>query len=596
MAKLGEILLKEGVLTSEQLKEALEIQKAKPNLFLGDILTRKGLLSEDVIVRALISQAGIPQANLDRIQLDSALSLLIPLKAAKACRAIPVKKNRNLLSVAMIDPLNESAISKLSQIAGCEIHPMVTTRKGLEKAWKSLYGNDLTLSDISGEIDSPSGNIPGQQIVQPSIAMQELDAAIDSATNDAIDLGEGRETRDRSPVLQLEISSEKSHVKKLVNSLILKAIKMRSSDIHVEPFKDRVDVRFRIDGALSNIKTLPKNVQNEIVSRIKIMSEMDIAERRKPQDGGFRAQFDKEMLIDFRVNTLPGINGEKVVLRILGQSELRTNVTELGFSSHNLKTINEAMNSPYGMILVTGPTGSGKTTTLYTILQQLNREQVNILTAEDPVEYQLDGITQVNIRQAIGFTFSMALRAFLRQDPDIIFVGEMRDYETTTIAVRAALTGHLILSSIHTNNCAATISRLVEMGIEPYLISYALRLIISQRLVRRICPNCKEELSLREAEKLNLDDSTLEEIEHLYRGKGCNKCNGIGFFGRAPVFEVLPIKSNEMRGIITEAGTEDQIIRVARKEGCRLLKDEAIASVNGGITTLEEAMKIIIME
>jgi len=426
--------------------------------------------------------------------------------------------------------------------------------------------------------------------------MQDLDAAIDSATNDAIDLEAGRETRDSSPVLQLEIASEKSHVKKLVNSLILKAIKMRSSDIHVEPLKDRVDVRFRIDGALSKIKTLPKSVQNEIVSRIKIMSEMDIAERRKPQDGGFRAQFDKEILIDFRVNTLPGVNGEKVVLRILGQSELRTNISELGFSSYTLRTISRAINSPYGMILVTGPTGSGKTTTLYTILQQLNREEVNILTAEDPVEYQLDGITQVNIRQTIGFTFSMALRAFLRQDPDIVFVGEMRDYETTTIAVRAALTGHLILSSIHTNNCAATISRLVEMGIEPYLISYALRLIISQRLVRRICQNCKEELSLHEAERLNLDDSTLEEIEHMYGGKGCDKCNGIGFIGRAPIFEVLPIKSNEMRGIITEAGTEDQIIRVARKEGCRLLKDEAIASVNAGITTLDEALKIIIME
>ena len=596
MTKLGEILLKEGALTSEQLKEALTIQKAKPNLFLGDILIGKGLLSEDVIVKTLISQAGIPQANLDRVQFDPGLVFLIPAKTAKACRSVPVKKNRNLLSVAMTDPLNETVISRLSQIAGCEIHPMVTTRKELETGWKSLYGNNLASLDTSGEIDSSPGSTQKQPLVQPSIAMEELDAAIDSATNDAIDLGAAKMATDSSPVVQLEIASEKSHVRKLVNSLILKAVKMRCSDIHVEPFRERVDIRFRIDGALSNIKTLPKSAQNEIASRIKIMSGMDIAERRKPQDGGFRAQLDKEMLIDFRVNTLPGVNGEKVVLRILGQSELRANVTELGFSKHNLKTINEAINSPYGMILVTGPTGSGKTTTLYTILQQLNREQVNILTAEDPVEYQLDGITQVNIRQAIGFSFSMALRAFLRQDPDIIFVGEMRDYETTTIAVRAALTGHLILSSIHTNSCAATISRLVDMGIEPYLISYALRLIISQRLVRRICPHCKEELSLGEAEKLNLDDSTLEEIEHMYRGKGCDKCNGLGFFGRAPIFEVLPIKSNEMRGIITEAGTEDQITRVARKEGTRQLKEEAIAAVNAGITTLDEALKIIIME
>ena len=248
------------------------------------------------------------------------------------------------------------------------------------------------------------------------------------------------------------------------------------------------------------------------------------------------------------------------------------------------------------MILVTGPTGSGKTTTLYTILQQLSREEVNILTAEDPVEYQLNGITQISVRPAIGFTFGMALRAFLRQDPDIIFVGEIRDYETGAIAVRAALTGHLLLSSIHTNNCASTISRLVEMGMEPYLIAYALRLVISQRLVRRICENCKEELPLREAERLDLDESTLADIEHLYRGKGCGQCNGIGYFGRAPVFEVMPIKNDEMRRIITEAGMEDQVMRVARSQGFTLLKEEAIAMVNEGVTTLDEVLRIIMME
>jgi type IV pilus assembly protein PilB len=302
------------------------------------------------------------------------------------------------------------------------------------------------------------------------------------------------------------------------------------------------------------------------------------------------------MMIDFRVNTLPGINGEKMVLRIIGQAELRSNVSEIGFRSDNLRIVNEALKSPYGMILVTGPTGSGKTTTLYTILQQLNTQEVNILTAEDPVEYHLNGITQINVRPAIGFNFGMALRAFLRQDPDIIFIGEMRDYETGAIAVRAALTGHLLLSTIHTNNCASTVSRLVEMGIEPYLIASALRLVISQRLVRRICENCKEELPLREAERLDLDESTLADIEHLYRGKGCDQCNGIGYFGRAPVFEVMPIRTDEMRGVVTEAGTEDQVMRVARSEGFKLLKEEAIAMVNEGVTTLDEALKIIIME
>ncbi len=371
---------------------------------------------------------------------------------------------------------------------------------------------------------------------------------------------------------------------------------MRATDIHIEPFKDKIQVRFRIDGVLPNIKSLPKSAAQGIISRIKIMSGMDISERRIPQDAGFQAQIYKDTMVDFRVSSLPGIHGEKIVLRSLGQAEVRSHVSELGFPSHSLRIVNESLKSPYGMILVTGPTGSGKTTTLYTILQQLNREEVNILTTEDPVEYHLNGVNQINVRPAIGFTFSVALRAFLRQDPDIIFVGEMRDYETAAIAVRAALTGHLLLSTIHTNNCASTVSRLVEMGVEPYLIAYALRLIISQRLVRRICENCKEELPLREAERLDLDESTLADIEHLYRGKGCGQCNGIGYFGRAPVFEVMPIRTDEMRGIITEAGTEDQVMRVARSEGFKLLKEEAIAMVNEGVTTLDEALRIIMME
>ncbi|MEE9151427.1 MAG: GspE/PulE family protein, partial [Thermoplasmata archaeon] len=476
------------------------------------------------------------------------------------------------------------------------IKPMVTGRKGLEKGWTRLYGDDLASFDTLEETDPVSLRKQKYQISKASIDMKQLDAAIDSAIDEAIDLEEGREMRDKSLILQLEISSERSHIIKLVNSILLKAVKMRATDIHIEPFKDEIRARFRIDGALSNIKSLPKSALHGITSRIKIMSGMDIAERRIPQDGGFRAQFNEDMMIDFRVSTLPGINGEKMVLRIIGQAELRSNVSEIGFRSDNLRIVNEALKSPYGMILVTGPTGSGKTTTLYTILQQLNTQEVNILTAEDPVEYHLNGITQINVRPAIGFNFGMALRAFLRQDPDIIFIGEMRDYETGAIAVRAALTGHLLLSTIHTNNCASTVSRLVEMGIEPYLIASALRLVISQRLVRRICEDCKEELPLKEAERLDLDESTLADVEHLYRGKGCGQCNGIGYFGRAPVFEVMPIRTDEMRGVITEAGTEDQVMRVARSEGFKLLKEEAIAMVNEGVTTLDEALRIIIME
>ncbi len=596
MAKLGEMLLKEGIISAEQLKDALESQKSTPGVFLGDILITKSLLSEDELIRVLVSQAGIPQANLEKIQLDPSMASFVPPRIAKLYRLIPIKKNKNLLSVAMIDPLDESAINELSKITRCIIKPMVTGRKGLEKGWMRLYGDDLASFDTLEETDPVSLRKQKYQISKASIDMKQLDAAIDSAIDEAIDLEEGREMRDKSQILQLAILPEKSHIIKLVNGVLLKAVKMRATDIHIEPFKDEIRARFRIDGVLANIKSLPKNAQHGIISRIKIMSGMDISERRIPQDGAFQAQFHNDALVDFRVNTLPGTNGEKIVLRIIGQAELRSNVSELGFRSDSLRIVNESLKSPYGMILVTGPTGSGKTTTLYTILQQLNTEEVNILTAEDPVEYHLNGITQINVRAAIGFTFGMALRAFLRQDPDIIFVGEMRDYETGAIAVRAALTGHLLLSTIHTNNCASTVSRLVEMGIEPYLIAYALRLVISQRLVRRICEDCKEELPLREAERLDLDESTLADVEHLYRGKGCGQCNGIGYFGRAPVFEVMPIRTDEMRGIITEAGTEDQVMRVARSEGFKLLKEEAIAMVNEGVTTLDEALRIIIME
>jgi len=475
------------------------------------------------------------------------------------------------------------------------IKPIVADRKGLENGWKRLYGNDLAAFDTLEKTEPVSPGRQEYQISKDTIGMKSLDAAIASATAEAIDLEEVREVEAKPEVLRLEIMSEKSHIVKLVNSLLLKAIKMRATDIHLESFKDELRVRFRIDGVLCNIMSLPKSALRGIISRIKVMAGMDIAERRIPQDAGFHSQFDKDTMVDFRVSTLPGIHGEKVVLRSLGQAQLRSGISELGFPSHSSKIVNESLKSPYGMILVTGPTGCGKSTTLYTILHELNTQEVNILTAEDPVEYHLHGITQINVRPAIGFTFGMALRAFLRQDPDIIFVGEMRDYETAAIAVRAALTGHLLLSTIHTNNCASTVSRLVEMGVEPYLIANALRLVIAQRLVRRICENCKDEVPLQEAERLDLDESTLSQIEHLYKGKGCDHCDGIGYFGRAPVFEVMPIRTDEMRRIITEAGTEDQVMRIARSEEFTTLKEEAVALVNQGITTLDEALKIMVV-
>ena len=451
---------------------------------------------------------------------------------------------------------------------------------------------------MASTADAQAKNVAAAQAKRPKAMSataddQRTDAIMKSAVEEvqetwAADDFEGPE----GEIVDLE-AEDKSPVIKLVNSMLRKAVEMKASDIHIEPFEDEVRVRFRVDGVLMKILSFPKRAATAVVSRIKIMSRMDIAEKRIPQDGRMKTKFSEDVSIDYRVNTLPGVYGEKVVIRILGQAELRNGIEDLGFRGEAKRSVIEAIQNPYGMILVTGPTGSGKTTTLYTILQQLNTEDVNIVTAEDPVEYRLKGITQVNIRSNIGFTFDVALRAFLRQDPDIVLVGEMRDFETAAIAVKAALTGHLVLSTLHTNDCASTVVRLVDMGIEPYMVASAVKLVIAQRLVRRICTECKEEIPVREAERKEIDEAALEEIEHLYKGRGCRKCNGLGYKGRAPVFELMPIKSTELKKIITEAGTEVQISQVARKEGIRTLRDCAIEMVNEGLTTIDETIGII---
>jgi type IV pilus assembly protein PilB len=347
---------------------------------------------------------------------------------------------------------------------------------------------------------------------------------------------------------------------------------------------------------LREIITLPSEMKSSVSSCLKIMSNMDIAEKRVPQDGGIKLALDDGQSIDFRVSSLPNLYGEKIVLRVLGTSDLRASVDELGFEGRNLEQVREAVANPYGMILVTGPTGSGKTTTLYTILNQINEPDVNIVTAEDPVEYRLNGITQVNVRPTSGLTFDAVLRSFLRQDPDIILVGEMRDYETAAIATKAALTGHLVLSTLHTNDAPSTVVRLVDMGMEPYLVASAVKLVIAQRLLRRICTQCKVDVDLSELEKSDLDQTTLASVEYLARGVGCEACGGLGYKGRIPVFEVLSVASPDMKRAITEGGTEVQVGQIARREGMLGLGDSAIELVNKGVTSLEEAARIIMAD
>jgi len=402
----------------------------------------------------------------------------------------------------------------------------------------------------------------------------------------------------REELAEMAIDANDAPVVQIVNALLIEAIKRRASDIHIEPYPDTLRVRFRVDGSLLIVHELPPTSHAGIVSRLKVMGSMNIAERRVPQDGRIKlaTPLAGDGTIDFRVSTLPSIFGEKVVMRILGTGQLKDNIDQLGFESEVFHDVKDALGQTFGMILVTGPTGSGKTTTLYTMLRQLSQPDVNIVTAEDPVEYNLPGITQVSVKPAIDFTFDVALRSFLRQDPDIILVGEMRDYETAAIAIKASLTGHLVLSTVHTNDAPSTVVRLVDMGIEPYLVASAVKLVIAQRLIRRICTKCKEEVQISAAEQDNLHESTLNVIQKTYKGKGCDHCNSTGYRGRAPLFEVMPIKSKELKSVITEGGTEVMVAQVAKREGLRTLKMESLRLVNDGVTSLEEAMQIILSE
>lgn len=572
MQKLGEILTAEGLITSEQLQGALAIQ-AREGGFLGSILVANGMIPEPKLVDALFRQSGAALVDLDAVPLDGKLAKFVAEPMARKLLCVPVKLTGQILHVAMANPADASAIEQLSFRSGKTVKPMTAGPTAISRAWAKVYNG---------------GAAPGEKD-----AFANLDKVLSTAIDDVKVLDQKPEEK---ATTDITVAADDAPVIKLVNSLLLKAIEMRASDIHLEPMEDSYRVRYRIDGVMQQVTELPGSAKTNVASRIKIMSHMDIAERRLPQDGRLMISLGSKGNYDFRVNCLPSIHGEKIVIRILGQGSLKSAVEDLGFRGKALADVKNALQNPYGMILVTGPTGSGKTTTLYTMLNVLNQPDVNVVTAEDPVEYHLKGITQVAVKPHIGYTFDMALRAFLRQDPDVILVGEMRDYETSAIAVKAALTGHLVLSTLHTNDAPSTVVRLIDMGIEPYLVSSAVKLVIAQRLVRRICENCKEEVSMTDADRQNLAESTAGAIDRVYRGKGCDACNRIGYRGRIPVFEVMPIRSREMKRIITEGGTEVQVGQVARKEDLRTLKDDVIELLNTGQTTLEEGFSILLAE
>lgn len=548
--KLGELLLYAGKITKDQLNKALEAQKTT-NLKLGEIIVDKGWLNLEEIVDTLELQLGFPKVDLSKYEINSNVVTLIPESIVKKYKLIAIDKKDDSLVVAMVDPLNFFAIDDIKLYTKMGVMPCLATVSDVERAIDRYYSNILTQKALNEFSDV---FIPAEEDV---IAEEEM----------------------------LEVAT--APIVKLINSIIEQAMRSKASDIHIEPSYNDIRVRFRIDGDLKEIMTLPKSNLSAIVTRVKIIGRMDIAEKRIPQDGRVEMKFNDNE-IDLRISTLPTVYGEKIVLRILDKSNFNFTKEGLGFSEDNLDKLNKMIAQPYGMLLVTGPTGSGKTTTLYTILRELNVQTKNVITVEDPVEYKLKGINQIQVNVKAGLTFAAGLRSILRQDPDTIMIGEIRDSETAEIAVRAAITGHLVLSTLHTNDSPSTVARLIDMGLEPYLVSSAVVGIISQRLVKLLCPKCKEKYKASDLERKIMGIDGDKEIT-LFKPIGCNSCNH-GYRGRAAVHEVMLVNENIRRLINTGANTDD-IRKRALDDGMSTLLQSAADLALKGDTSFEEIMR-----
>jgi len=559
--KLGEMLVESGLISKEQLLAALKSQRASGGK-LGENLVRVGaILDEEEMASFIARQMNLGIITLSEIEIDEETVRLVPKDLAQKYLLIPVSRTNRVLTVATADPRNVQALDAIKFITGCTVKPVVAPESQIRACLERYYSADMQreMNDILGAASEE------MEVVKESEA--ESEAATMATIDDA-------------PLV------------KLVNKILLDAIRQGASDIHIEVYEKVMRVRYRVDGTLREVSTLPFKLRQAIISRLKIMSNLDISERRLPQDGRIKLKTPNGKTVDLRVSCLPCIFGEKVVMRILDQSNLQLDLGKLGLHEKGRQDLQDALEAPYGMILVTGPTGSGKSTTLYSALSTINSPDVNIMTAEDPVEYNLPGINQVQVHSEIGLTFAAALRSFLRQDPDIIMVGEMRDLETAEIGVKAALTGHLVLSTLHTNDAPSTINRLVDMGIEPFLVASSVRLIVAQRLVRRICPNCKVE----ETEKppilqrlLHLDDSQFAALK-TWKGQGCDLCNGTGYKGRQGIYEIMPITSSLKQLIIDRASTTE-IGEQAVSEGVLTLRAAAMQLLEEGITTATEVIQ-----
>jgi type IV pilus assembly protein PilB len=562
--KLGELLVKEGLISAAELEKAITFQRQEGGR-LGEIIVKLNFVKEEQIVRLLGKQLGIPYFTLGTGMLKPAveqkLENFIPHEFANKNFVLPLSHTLKSLTVAMVDPLDLILIDNLRKLTGCEVNPVIATRVDIGNAIEEFYGKAAGLKDaVSASYDIDEGH-----------ALEMVDTAEEELSLDKLVARAGE-----APVV------------KLVDLIIRQAINERASDIHIEPFKDKISLRYRIDGRLYEIPPPSRHLHLAILSRVKILAKLDIAEKRLPQDGAITVKIE-EKPIDIRISTIPTIYGEKAVLRILDRSQISLDLNRLGMDPLQLELLRKAIISPYGLIFLTGPTGSGKTTTLYGILNEIKSPTKNILTIEDPVEYKLEGINQVQIKPDIGLTFAAALRSFLRQDPDIMLVGEVRDLETAEICLRSALTGHLVLSTLHTNDAPSAINRLIDIGVEPYLITPSLICVVAQRLIRKLCPDCKEayEPSAEQFASFKL------KAELIYKPKGCPKCNHIGYKGRIGVAEVMMI-NYEIRELITQRAGFQKIKEAAQASGMQTISESAIKKVEQGLTCLEEALSVTI--
>ncbi|MCX5710320.1 MAG: ATPase, T2SS/T4P/T4SS family [Candidatus Omnitrophica bacterium] len=564
--RLGELLVKEGLINLQQLEKAVSVQRQEGGR-LGEILVKLGMVKEDQMVSVLGKQLNIPYFSLGTGMLkpaaDQELDKVIPQDFAFKNTVLPLSRTLRSLTVAMADPLDIILIDNLRRLTNCEINPVIATKTDIQKAVEEFYGKSTMF----------------REAVEASYDISSIDsgATVETVTGDQ-----------ELSLDKLIARAEEAPVVKLVDLIIRQAIDERASDIHIEPFKDKISLRYRIDGKLYEIPPPAKHLHLPIISRIKILSKLDIAEKRLPQDGAFMVKIN-DRPIDIRVSSIPTIYGEKIVMRILDRSKVVLDLNLLGFEPKQMELMRKAMEAPYGLVFLTGPTGSGKTTTLYAMLNEMKSPTKNILTIEDPVEYKLDGINQVQIKPEIGLTFATALRSFLRQDPDIMLVGEVRDLETAQICVRSALTGHLVLSTLHTNDAPSAVNRLMDIGIEPYMLAPSLLMIVAQRLVRRLCPDCKEAYEPT-AEQLN---NVKLKADLIYRPKGCDKCNQSGYKGRICVDEVL-VANAQIQDLINQRAPFQKIREVAKSTGMQTLYETALKKVEQGLTSLEEALSVTI--